>query len=78
MYALSRANKSLGSVNRSQTEVQKTVGSPAQSTSLSDLIARVDMSSLKIDALDKRMDALQSVSFAIISPVNHTHASPSS
>ena len=46
------------SVNRSQTELQKAIGSPAQASTLEQLTKDVDR---RLEALDKRIDAIQAV-----------------
>ena len=47
------------SVNRSQTELQKAIGNPAQTPTLERLAKDVDQ---RFEALDKRVDAIQAVS----------------
>jgi hypothetical protein len=46
------------SVNRSQTELQKALGNPAQASMLERLTEDVDR---RLEALDKRIDAIQAV-----------------
>jgi hypothetical protein len=48
------------SVNRSQTELQKTIGSPAQDLALERLTKDVDR---RFEALDKHIDAVRAVPF---------------
>lgn len=46
------------SVNRSQAELQKAIGVPAQDLTLERLTKDMDR---RLDALDKRIDAIQAV-----------------
>ena len=48
-------------VNRCQTEIQKSLGTPAQSHKLDDLFNEAHLTRVKMDALDKRVDSLQMV-----------------
>ena len=48
-------------VNRCQTEIQKSLGTPAQSHKLDDLFNETHLTRVKMDALDKRVDSLQMV-----------------
>ncbi|TFK25576.1 hypothetical protein FA15DRAFT_639042 [Coprinopsis marcescibilis] len=45
-------------VNRTQTQIQKSIGSPAQATTLETFMAKME---LRLESLDQRLDALQAV-----------------
>ncbi|KAJ6490312.1 hypothetical protein C8R47DRAFT_465018 [Mycena vitilis] len=57
-------------VNRSQTQIQKTVGEPAQANTLEQLRKDVDV---RLDGLSKRIDDMQAVTPVLTRALIHGH-----
>lgn len=57
-------------MNRCQTEIQKSLGKPAQASALDETHQTLTSLDRKVDALDRRVDALQMVSTSNIKAGN--------